>query len=518
MGKQALVAKGDEFILDGEEIRIFSGAIHYFRIPRAYWEHRLQTALDAGLNTVETYVAWNLHEKAPGVFDFSDNLDLVEFIKMAGKMGLHVICRPGPYICSEWEWGGLPYWLLRDPNMRVRVNYKPYQEAVERYFKELLPKLVPLQRCNNGPIIAFQVENEYGDFPDGEIGHLEWLQELMEKYLTELLFLSDGGHTIRHQNMYKNAAAVCKESKDALLKYQMPDEILKTINFKYLNVDKGVADNLTALKQFQPDHPMFVMEFWAGWFDYWGHPRNAYNNQKFETTLREVVKRGASINFYMFHGGTNFGFYSGAISLEKGYYTADVTSYDYDCPISEHGMKNDKWFIIKKVIQEHKKSQTLQSNMDDIKTTFYESISPESYCCLWDSEVSQNFESFEMEKPCSMEMLETKDGLGQGFGYVKYSINLPDNLPDRICLSDLQNSIHGRYRIFAETEEHNILLYNNGLLNKEENEIDEINLHWKSNYHTLSIMVENPGRINFCELNDQRKGLRIDTYLRCIND
>ena len=184
--------QNNDFTLDGKPFRILSGALHYFRIPRLYWDDRLYKARAMGLNTVETYVAWNLHEPRPGEFHFGDNLDIVAFIESAAKYGLKVIVRPGPYICAEWDFGGLPSWLLKDPQMRLRCAYPPYLQAVDRFFDMLIPRLTPLQITRGGPIIMVQIENEYGSYGDDKtyLAHLR--DTLRRNDINTLLFTSDG--------------------------------------------------------------------------------------------------------------------------------------------------------------------------------------------------------------------------------------------------------------------------------------------------------------------------------------
>lgn len=187
-----LTYNGKDFYLDGEKLKIYSGAIHYFRTVPEYWEDRLLKLKAAGFNTVETYTCWNLHEKKPGEFDFDGILDIVKFIETAKKVGLYAIVRPGPYICAEWDFGGLPAWLLKDRNMRVRCMYKPYLDAVSNYYHELLPRLLPLCHENGGNIIAMQVENEYGSYGNDK-EYLKFIAELMRDCgVKELLFTSDG--------------------------------------------------------------------------------------------------------------------------------------------------------------------------------------------------------------------------------------------------------------------------------------------------------------------------------------
>ena len=286
-----------------------------------------------GLNTVETYVAWNLHEPRPGEFHFDGSLDLVRFIEIAAKLGLNVIVRPGPYICSEWDFGGLPAWLLKDPQMQVRCTYPPYLAAVDRYLEELLPRLIPLQATQGGPVIALQVENEYGGYGNDQ-RYLQYLADsLRARGVDVLLFTSDG-------------------PRDGQLQGGSLPGILRTVNFAF---EAGEA--LAKLREYQPAGPLMVTEFWSGWFDHWGeeHHLAADGGDTIERsvqTLDDILAAGASVNFYMFHGGTNFGFMNGA-NLELTGYHPDVTSYDYAAPLSEGGDPAPRFEAYRKVLQKY---------------------------------------------------------------------------------------------------------------------------------------------------------------------
>ena len=318
---------GGKFLYDGKPVRLLSGAIHYFRVVPDYWRDRLLKLKACGLNTVETYVAWNLHEPEPGEYNFSGMVDLVSFIETAGELGLYVIVRPGPYICAEWEFGGLPWWLLQDPTMRVRCFHRPFLEKVDRYFDVLIPKLVPLQCTQGGPIIAMQVENEYGSFGN-DLRYLEHLKDALRKRGVDvLLFTSDG-------------------PSDLLLQGGTMPFIFKTVNF-----GSSPKEAFAKLKEYQPDKPLVCMEYWNGWYDQWGEEHRTRPPEEAAAVLDEMLQLGASVNFYMFHGGTNFGFYNGAGCREK--YLPTVTSYDYDAPVSESGDLTEKYFQVRDVIAKY---------------------------------------------------------------------------------------------------------------------------------------------------------------------
>ena len=317
-----LEIKDKKFYMDGEEFHIYSGAMHYFRIPQEYWEDRLLKLKAAGLNTVETYVPWNFHEPRKGEFNFEGMLDIEKFVKMAQDMGLYVIVRPGHYICAEWDLGGLPAWLLKDKNIRLRCWDKQYIKAVEDFFRVLIPKLLPYQECNGGKLIAMQVENEYGSFGRDK-KYLYWLRDLMKEIGVKCqLFTSDG------EERYFFSGGGIPEG------------------FMVANFGGYHEHRFDDLKLLQPDKPLMCGEHWCGWFDRWGAKHNKDNAEEtLGRSLDGFFSEDASFNLYMFHGGTNFGFSSGANYYDG--YCPTTTSYDYDAPLSECGGYTEKYFVLR---------------------------------------------------------------------------------------------------------------------------------------------------------------------------
>ncbi|MDH6111228.1 beta-galactosidase [Kitasatospora sp. MAP12-15] len=315
----------DGFTLDGRPLRILSGALHYFRVLPEQWDARLALLRAMGLNTVETYVAWNLHEPRPGRYDFSGRLDLVRFIRAAAAQGLQVLVRPGPYICAEWELGGLPAWLLKDPALRLRCAEPGYLAAVDRWFDVLLPLLVPLLAESGGPVLALQVENEYGAYGN-DAGYLRHLAEgLRRRGAGCLLFTSDGPST-------------------AMLQSGTIPGVLPTVNF-----GDRPEEGFAGLREHAPDAPLLCMEYWNGWFDAWGEPHHTRDAAGAAEVLDRMLAAGASVNLYMAHGGTNFGYLNGA-NLTDGRLCPTVTSYDYDAPISESGRPTAKFWAFREVL------------------------------------------------------------------------------------------------------------------------------------------------------------------------
>lgn len=315
------------FRLHGKEFHIYSGAMHYFRIPPQYWEDRLQKLKAAGFNTVETYVCWNLHEPQKGQFDFSGRLDLVRFLETARKVGLYALVRPGPYICAEWDFGGLPAWLLRDKGLRLRCSDPRFLDHVADYFRVLLPKLLPLQSSRGGNLLAVQVENEYGSYGNDKT-YLRWLRDLIRSCGVEVpLFTSDG-------------------PAPSMLSGGTVEGVLPTVNF-----GSGADKAFQALKQMSGGGPKMCTEFWCGWFDHWGEKHHTRDSEEMLRELSLLLEQDASFSLYMFHGGTNFGFTAGANQHIR--YNPTVTSYDYDAPLNEYGDYTPKYFAIRELLCRH---------------------------------------------------------------------------------------------------------------------------------------------------------------------
>ncbi len=330
--------EGDHFALDGKPFKILSGELHYARIPREYWHARLKMARAMGLNTIATYVFWNVHEPTPGHYDFSGNNDVAAFIKAAQEEGLHVILRAGPYSCAEWEFGGFPAWLLKDPRMStaLRTNDPAFMVPAERWIKRLAQETAPLQIGRGGPIIITQVENEYGSFakqdtapPDPTHAYMTHMRDIFVRagFTDSLLDTVDGGDELPYGGI---------------------PGVFTGVNFG-IGQHQAEMDKLAA---FQPGKPLVVTEYWPGWFDYWGHP---HQTRRLETQLEDldyILNRGSGINLYMFHGGTSFGFMSGANWNDNTYFS-DVTSYDYGAPLDEAGHPTPKFLAFRKIFAKY---------------------------------------------------------------------------------------------------------------------------------------------------------------------
>lgn len=409
-------------------------------------------------------------------------LDLVSFVRLAEKLGLYVILRPGPYICSEWDWGGLPAWLLRDPRMRVRSVYKPYLAAVDAYFDALLPLLSDLQYTRGGPVIAVQIENEYGSFGADT------------RYLLHILGVYE-----KHGFSADSTLFFTSDNEAGLETGYIPG-ILMTVNCQ-----TNVTLNLNVLRSLQPDRPVMVMEFWTGWFDHWGEKRGGFPLPRYHMSLREILTNHASVNLYMFHGGTNFAFMNGANGAPTfPHYKPDVTSYDYDAPLTESGAVTPKWQLTRKMLEEFSEANPKlrhcfrfvdppapipAKSYGVVKIT--QMMDLDSMLALVDDVVTS-------KTPLHMESVTRRDGHGQNYGFILYRKEVAE-------VAEL------RFRGFV-ADRASVLL--NG---REVETIDftmrdaRVRVDVGGEFNTLDILVENLGRVNYGrKIDDQRKGLAPD--------
>ncbi|XP_057347120.1 beta-galactosidase-1-like protein 2 isoform X3 [Manis pentadactyla] len=464
-----LQAKGQNFVLEDSPFWIFGGSVHYFRVPKEYWRDRLLKMKACGLNTLTTYVPWNLHEPERGKFDFSGNLDLEAFVLMAAEIGLWVILRPGPYICSEIDLGGLPSWLLQDSGMRLRTTYKGFTEAVDLYFDHLMSRVVPLQYKHGGPIIAVQVENEYGSY-NKDPAYMPYIRNALEdRGIVELLLTSD--------------------NKDGLPK-GVVDGVLATINLQSQHELQLLSTFLLSVQGVQPK---MVMEYWTGWFDSWGGPHNILDSSEVLKTVSAIIDAGSSINLYMFHGGTNFGFINGAMHFHE--YKSDVTSYDYDAVLTEAGDYTAKYIKLREFFGSIS-GAPLPPLPDLHPKTAYEAVKPTFYLSLWDALMYLE-EPVNSERPVNMENLPVNNGNGQSFGYILYETTIASS-------GVLSGLVRDRGQVFVNTVSVGFLDYKR----------KQIVIPLIQGYSMLRILVENRGRVNYGDnIDDQRKGLIGNIYL-----
>jgi beta-galactosidase len=316
-----------DFLLDGEPFRILSGALHYFRVHPGHWIDRIRAARMMGLNTIETYVAWNEHAPTPDAFDTAGRLDLGAFLDAVAAEGMHAIVRPGPYICAEFDNGGLPGWLTSIPGIRLRSSDPAYLVPVEEYLSRVIDVVRPRQIDEGGPVILMQIENEYGAYGTDA------------RYLRRLTdFHREKGVTV--------PLTTVDQPQDAMLSAGGLPEVLRTASF-----GSHAAARLRTLRAHQPTGPLMCGEFWDGWFDSWGGIHHTTSATDAAAELDELLTAGASVNIYMFHGGTNFGLTNGA--NHKGRYVPIATTYDYDAPLDELGRPTDKYWAFRDVIARH---------------------------------------------------------------------------------------------------------------------------------------------------------------------
>ena len=331
--ERALRIEGGGFRRGGREHRIVSAAIHYFRVHPELWRDRLGRLRAMGCNTVEVYIAWNFHQEVRGPACFDGWRDVAAFIGLADELGLDVIARPGPYICAEWDLGGLPAWLLADERVRLRTADPVYLAAVDQWFDQLIPVLAGLQAVRGGPIVAVQIENEYGSFGDDPEYLLHLRKGLIERGIEVLLFTSDG-------------------PEDLMLAGGTVPGVLATVNF-----GSRAVESFAKLRRLRPGEPVVCMEFWNGWFDHFGEEHHTRDVRDAAALLDDILADGGSVNFYMGHGGTNFGFWAGANHAGSG--TADpgyqptITSYDYDAPVGEAGELTPKFHAFREVLAKY---------------------------------------------------------------------------------------------------------------------------------------------------------------------
>ena len=462
--KQILSCENGKFLLNGKPFTVISGAMHYFRIPREYWRDRLTKLKECGFNTVETYVCWNLHEEHEGKFDFSGMLDISEYLSIAESLGLYVILRPGPYICAEWEAGGLPAWLLRDGKIAIRCGDPLFLEKVKRYFHALFDELRPHFSANGGNIIMIQIENEYGSYGDDK----DYLRALADIYrecgVDALLFTSDG-------------------TEPWMLYGGSLGEILCTANF-----GSNPESNFAAIRSFRPGQPLMCSEFWSGWFDHWYEKHHTRDASDTANVLDRILSAGASVNVYMFHGGTNFGFMNGANLVDT--YSPTVTSYDYCAPLSECGDLTPSYYAIRNVIEKHSKTPLPPLTVKNSEKAAYGSVVLREKAFILDV-------CSDLSKPLRFSSPQFQEDIGQNFGFTLYStvVNGPiDRLPLGFDL------LRDRAVVYIDGEKVGIL--------ERDRPCEEILLNIKRGETVkLDILVENMGRVNYGPQTADRKGM-----------
>ncbi|WP_326982013.1 beta-galactosidase family protein [Chryseobacterium sp. MYb264] len=462
--------KNSSFLLNGKPFTIYSGEMHYPRVPQEYWKHRLQMMKAMGLNTVATYVFWNYHEESPGKWNFSGEKDLKKFIKTAQEVGLYVIIRPGPYVCAEWEFGGYPWWLQKNKNLEIRTDNKAFLDECEKYITQLTKQIVPLQIDHGGPIIMVQAENEFGSYVEQR---KEISLEQHRKYSYKI--------------------------KDMLLKHGITVPLFTSDSSFYFvgGSIKGALptangeNNVDVLKKSVDEYhggkgPYMVAEYYPGWLDHWAEPFVKVSTEDVVKQSEIYIKNGVSFNYYMIHGGTNFAFTSGANYDKNSDIQPDLTSYDYDAPISEAGWATPKYNALRNIFQKLNNNQ-LPEVSKPVKVISIPEFKITKTASLFD--VIEGKKSIVNNQPVTFEDLNI------GSGYILYRRIFEKDEKGKLEIKGLRD-------------------YATIYINKDfVGELNRINKKYDLDIEIkkgdqLDILVENMGRINYgSEINHNLKGI-----------
>lgn len=439
--------KDGQFLLDNKPVQLICGEMHYPRIPKEYWRDRMKRARAMGLNTISAYVFWNFHERQPGEFDFEGQADIAEFVRTAQEEGLLVLLRPGPYVCAEWDFGGYPYWLQKDKEMKWRSNDPRFLAACERYINRLGQELAPLTVTNGGNIIMVQVENEYGSYASDKV-YLGKLRDMIRNAGFNVpLITCDGAGQM-------NAGYV--------------DGALPTVN-------GAVGEDIfKAVDRHQQGGPYFVAEFYPAWFDVWGTPHSFRDYKRPAEQLDWMLKHNVSVSIYMFHGGTNFQYTNGANTAYG--YAPQPTSYDYDAPLGEYGNAYPKYHAFREVIQKYlPEGETLPDVPAENPVISFPEITLAETVPL-DVAFTERIKS---EKPLTME------DVNQDFGYIHYETTVNKPVKGMLVIKELRD-----YAVVLVNGKQVGSLDRRHRQNKLEVDIQEVPAR-------LEILVENVGRINY---------------------
>ncbi|WP_345106388.1 glycoside hydrolase family 35 protein [Mucilaginibacter panaciglaebae] len=456
-------ALGDtQFLLDGKPFQMISGEMHYPRVPREAWRARMKMAKAMGLNTIGTYVFWNLHEPEKGKFDFTGGNDVAEFVKIAQQEGLWVILRPSPYVCAEWEFGGYPYWLQNEKGLIVRSKEAQYLAEYKKYILAVGKQLAPLQINHGGNILMVQIENEYGSYSDDK----EYLK------INEQMFREAG---------FDGLLYTCDPAPD-LVKGHLPG-MLPAVN--------GL-DNPKKVKQLiNANHggkgPYYIAEWYPAWFDWWGTKHHTVPSEQYSGHLDSVLAAGISINMYMFHGGTTRGFMNGANYNDKNPYEPQISSYDYDAPLDEAGNATPKFMAFRNVIEKHLPPGVKLPPVPAAKSSM----------AISNIKLSQSATILKgLPTPKTSLRPLTFEELNQAYGFVLYRTTLTVNRSAFLKLTDLRD--YAVIMVNGKTV---------GTLHRRLTQ-DSIALKLPAGKVQLDILVENLGRINFGKyLLQNKKGI-----------
>lgn len=459
--KESFAVGKNTFLLNGKPFVVKAAEVHYPRIPRPYWEHRIKMCKALGMNTLCLYVFWNIHEQKEGVYDFSGQNDVAEFCRLAQKNGMYVIVRPGPYVCAEWEMGGLPWWLLKKKDIRLRERDPYFLERVRLFEKEVGKQLAPLTIENGGPIIMVQVENEYGSYGEDK------------PYVSEIRDI------VRQSGFDKVALFQCDWASN--FTRNGLDDLIWTMNF---GTGANIDNQFRRLKELRPESPLMCSEFWSGWFDKWGARHETRPADDMVAGIDEMLSKGISFSLYMTHGGTSFGHWAGANSPG---FAPDVTSYDYDAPINEWGLPTEKYWTLRRTMQKYADGGKLpnvpKAPMNIISVPQFKFTEYAPIVCGIDTIVESRD-------------VKTMEELDMGWGSMFYETTLPTvSTPSLLTLNDChdfaQVFIDGKYI---------------GKIDRVKNEKSIVLPAVKSG-QKLTILIEAMGRINFGRAIKDFKGI-----------
>lgn len=453
---------GDKtFLLDGTPFLIKAAEMHYTRIPAEYWEHRIQMCKALGMNTICIYAFWNIHEQKEGEFDFKEQNDIAAFCRLAQKHGMYIMLRPGPYVCSEWEMGGLPWWLLKKKDIKLRTNDAYFLERTKCFMNEIGKELADLQVSRGGNIIMVQVENEYGAYATDK-EYIANIRDIVKGagFTDVPLFQCDWSSTFQRNGL---------------------DDLVWTINF-------GTGANIDAqfkkLQEARPNAPLMCSEFWSGWFDHWGRKHETRDAETMVSGIKDMLDRHISFSLYMTHGGTTFGHWGGANSPA---YSAMCSSYDYDAPISEAGWATPKYYKLREMLMQYADSAQV---IPDVPAAYPVIEIPEFAL----KEVAPLFDN--LPEPKLSEDIKPMEQFDQGWGTILYRTSLPEVKEGTTLLID---EVHDWAQVYADGK----LL---GRLDRRRGQ-NSLVLPSLQKGTRLDILVEAMGRVNFDVAIHDRKGI-----------
>ena len=455
------VGKG-QFLLDGQPFVIKAAEIHYLRIPREYWEHRILMCKAMGMNTICAYVFWNIHEQQPGQFDFSGQRDLAHFVALCQKHGLWVILRPGPYSCAEWEMGGMPWWLLKNKDIRLRSQDPAYIRPAIRFQREIERQLRPYKLENGGNIILVQVENEFGS------------------YGTDKAYMAELRDSLRAVGWEHVPMFQCDWSSN-FEQNALPD-LMWTLNF---GSNADVLKEFTRVRQLRPDMPLMCSEYWSGWFDGWGQ---AHQKRPWEPMVKGIgtmLENNISFSLYMTHGGTSFGQWAGANN--QGF-VPDCTSYDYDAPIDEQGRATEKYYQLRDMLQKYSPKR-----LPDVPKPLPVIALPR----MTFTEFAPLMVEANLPQPIATEEIKPMEQFDQGYGSIIYSTTLPTASEGSLLrITDMCDYA----RVYIDGRLVGQLYRGNGYETT-------LRLPATREGQRLDLFIEAMGRINYSPLMHDRKGI-----------